>query len=137
MTEGARAEGASAVTRDQRRALHAYQVVLDVPKAERRDYKIALDKFTAHVLHGGLSAALAALEREKEKDKRRGRLLAHLAEAHILGLEGVSAADLPARVRELDVTGYMMATRDVLRTVAWLRRAVQAVFPDEDEEGGT
>lgn len=115
---------AAAVLRDQRRALHAYQVVGKLPDGQLKEYCIAINDLCANVLRSGLAAALAALERQKDG---RGRLvLQHLAEAEVPGLEGATGNDLAERARQLDVDAYMLATREILGMAAWLKRAVQA-----------
>ena len=111
--------------RDQRRALHAYESVDTVPKAQRKDYEIAVNDLGANILRNGLCAAIAAVQR---LGHRGDRLLEHLAAADVPGLEGVAAEDLAARVRELDADAYMIATREMLEVAVWLKRAVQATF---------
>jgi CRISPR-associated protein Cmr5 len=113
--------------RDQQRALHAYRAVGEVPPGEQPDYKITVNDLGAGILRDGLSAALAALERQK--DGRGGRLLEHIAAARVPGLVGATRDDLPGRVRALDVDAYMLATREILQLAAWLKRAAQATFP--------
>lgn len=118
----------TALLRDQRRALYAYDVVNHVPEEKRKDYEIAVNDLPAHILRGGLCAALAELEREK--DGRGGLMLDHIARARIPGLGGATRDDVADRVRRLDVDAYMLATRETLRLAAWLKRAVQATFED-------
>jgi CRISPR-associated protein Cmr5 len=114
-------------TRDQRRALHAYEVVGRVAKKDQKDYKIAVNDFGANILRGGLVAALAAVERLGERGKV---LLDHLATAGIPGLQGVTHDNLFAQVRKLEVDAYMIATREMIAVATWLKRAVQATFED-------
>lgn len=114
--------------RDQRHALHAYESVGKVPKAQQKDYKIAVNDFGANILRSGLCAAIAAIQRLGE---RGNLLLGHLAAARVLGLEGAKSDDLPRRVRELDADAYIIATREMLEVAVWLKRAVQATC-DED-----
>lgn len=111
--------------RDQERALHAYEAVCKVPMGKRKDYEIAVNDLGANILRGALCAALAAVQRLGD----RGKLLFdHLATASVPGLEGASADNLAERVRELDVDGYMIATREMLQVAMWLKRAAQATF---------
>ena len=118
-----------AVLRDQKRALHAYQVVASVPREKRKDYQIAVNDLGANILRNGLAAAMAALERLGDRGKM---LLDHLAAAGLPGLEGATKDDLPDRVRRLDdVDAYMIATREMLQVAAWLKRAAQATFGDD------
>ncbi|MCS6800033.1 MAG: type III-B CRISPR module-associated protein Cmr5 [Myxococcota bacterium] len=113
--------------RDQRRALHAYESVGKVPKAQRKDYEIALNDLGANILRSGLCAAIAAVQRLGD---RGSLLLEHLASADVPGLEGAKASDLARRIRALDADGYMIATRELLQVATWLKRAVQASFEE-------
>lgn len=124
-----RGSASSALVRDQRRALHAYDVVGRVLGSQRKDYKIEVNDLGANILRSGLSAALAALERQKEG--RGGILLEHLASADVPGLDGATRDDLHDRVRRLDVDAYMIATREVLKITGWLKRAAQATFGED------
>jgi CRISPR-associated protein Cmr5 len=112
--------------RQQEWALAAYRSADRVAAEQRDDYRIAVNDLCANVLRGGLAAAVAALERAR--DRAGGLVLEDLAAAGVTGLAGAGADELPARVRGLDVDGYMIATREVLQFGAWLRRAVQATF---------
>lgn len=114
--------------RDQRRALHAYEAVAKVPKAQQEDYKIAVNALGANILRSGLCAAIAAVQRLGE---RGTLLLDHLASAGVPGLEGVTADDFAKSVRELDADAYMIATRELLKVAVWLKRAVQATFGED------
>jgi CRISPR-associated protein Cmr5 len=122
------------LTRDQRRALHAYQCVEGVPDGEREDYGTRVRALGGTVLRNGLAAALAFLEREKEK-RAVERLLDHLASAGIPGLPAVKGLELPGKVRGLELRGYMLATREVLQLTVWFQRAVQATFVKKKEAG--
>lgn len=127
--DGARAPAAQGThTRDQRRALHAYQTVAGVPKERRKDYQIAINDLGANILRSGLAPAMAALERLDERGKM---LLDHLATAGVPGLDGATRDTLPDRVRRLDVDAYMIATREMIAVATWLKRAVQATFGDD------
>jgi hypothetical protein len=95
-----------------------------VPSDQRREYEIAVKDLGANVLRGGLSAALAAIQRRNDAGGKL--LLGHLASAELPGLKGATEGDLAARVRKLSVDDYMLATREVLKVAAWLKRAVQA-----------
>lgn len=114
--------------RDQRRALHAYESVGNVPKEQQKDYKIAVNDLGANILRSGLCAAIAAVQRLGD---RGNVLLGHLASAGVPGLEKATAQELAKRVRELDADAYMIATREMLQVAVWLKRAVQATFGDD------
>ncbi len=124
-----RAPAATVRRRDQRWALHAYEVVGEVPRGEQKDYEIAVNELGASILRNGLSAALAALERQK--GGRGGILLQHVATAGVTGLAAISGKDLPGRVRQLDVDAYVIATREILQLATWLKRAAQATFGED------
>jgi CRISPR-associated protein Cmr5 len=116
------------VLRDQRRALHAYEAVGSVQKAQQKDYQIAVNDLGANILRSGLCAAIASVERLGD---RGNVLLGHLASAGVPGLDGATARDLAKRVRELNVDGYMIAAREMLQVATWLKRAVQATFGED------
>jgi CRISPR-associated protein Cmr5 len=126
-TESALA-AAGKITRDQRRALHAYRCVESVEHQKQNDYKIAINDLGANILRSGLAAAIAAVERQGEEGKL---LLRHLAEAGVPGLEGSTADTLPGCVRAMNVEAYMIATVELLHVAKWLKRAVQATFKGE------
>ena len=127
------------LTRDQKRARHAYKVVSAITDpSEQKDYKIAVHAFGADILRSGLAAAMAGLERRKKKGER---LRDDLAKAGIPGLvradgepvlreDPPTGANLPAKVRALPLDDYILATRETLQIVVWLRRAVQAKFEE-------
>lgn len=127
--DGARAPAAQGThTRDQGRALYAYQAVAGVSKEKRKDYKIAVNDLGANILRSGLAAAMATLERLGDGGKA---LLDHLAMAGVPGLDGATKDSLPDCVRRLDVDAYMIATREMIAVATWLKRAVQATFGDD------
>ncbi|HZU15022.1 MAG TPA: type III-B CRISPR module-associated protein Cmr5 [Candidatus Dormibacteraeota bacterium] len=114
--------------RQQLWALHAYESVASVGKDQRKEYGIAVNDLGANVLRSGLAAAMAALERKRDRGGKL--LLEHLATAGISGLEHATGQDLPDRVRRLDLDAYLLATREVLQLATWFRRAVQATFEE-------
>ena len=119
------------MTRDQMRAHHAYACVAQVPVAERDDYRVLVHAFGPNVMRSGLAAALTFVEREKGKRQAADRFLGHLGSAGVPGLEGAGAG-VASRVRDwLDTEDYMLATRELLAVSVWLKRAVQAGFPEE------
>jgi len=121
------------LTREQQRALHAYTRVENVPVPDRADYGTQVNALGSAVLRNGLAAALAFLERDREKKAAVRRLLDDLADARIPGLVEDQGAKLPDAVRRLDTLGYMLATREVLQLVVWFRRAVQATFTTKEQ----
>lgn len=123
----------SAVLRDQARARFAYERAALVPSGERKDYQNAVLAFGADILRVGLLAALAAVQRLGQRGER---LLDDLARAKIPGLEAANGAELVKKARGLDVDAYMVATRETLAVVGWLRRACQATFDEKDEKKG-
>lgn len=117
-------------TRDQQRAIFAYERVKQVPLDQRDAYRNHLRNLGPLVMRCGLVMALAVLQRDK-KDEDVKRLFEHLAQAGIPGLEAESdrAADqLGERARQLDLEGTMIATRELLKVAVWLKRAAEASF---------
>jgi CRISPR-associated protein Cmr5 len=112
-------------TRDQARAAHAYDIVGKLPRDDVKNFKIVVNSFGATVLKGGLCAAVAWAQRYHDA-AARDRLLEALGAAGIAGVGRVSAAELPRTIRTLAAEDYMLATRDALAAIVWLRRAVQA-----------
>ena len=116
--------------RDQERARIAYAKVGEVEARQRKDYRIVVQDLGTNVRRLGLAAALSLLERQNSP---AGPLvLAHIAQAQITGL-GSDADKLPGEARDLDdLATYMLASRELLRLAAWLNRAVQATFTEND-----
>lgn len=114
-----------AILRDQARALHAYEKVASVPLEKQDDYKIQIHELGANIRRSGLAGAMAALERAGE---RAALVLEHLASANIPALATATTASLPDDVRNLPVDDYILATREMLKVAAWLKRAAQATF---------
>lgn len=120
------------LSREQIRALHAYKCIRCVKKLQPHDqksYKIVINDLGSHILRSGLVAAIAGVQRVGEHGG--SLVLEHLACATIPGLEQVSAKDLPKRIRQLPVDDYILATRETLRVVTWLKRAAQATFGED------
>lgn len=113
--------------RDQWRARYAYTAVGSVPQDEQKEYKIAVNDLGANIMRSGFLAAVAVLERRR---KHGDRLLKHLADAGLPGLERVNPEDFPSKLRKLDTDSYILATREALRIATWLKRATQALFED-------
>lgn len=115
--------------RDQWRARRAYEC-LQAQSAEskesQRDYKIAINDLGANILRNGLCAALADLQRRKGKVTET--VLNHLAGFGLPGLEETKGEHLFEAVCNLDVDTYMLATRESVRVVQWLKRAAQATL---------
>lgn len=131
------------LTKDQRRASRAYGQVsglwedykrLPQGDAKRKakkdcdDYEIAVKALGANILRSGLAAALAALMRRKAT-----KVLAHLADSSIPGLGAETEGDnLLMKANNLPVGKYMLATRETLQVVMWLKRACEAIFEEEN-----
>ena len=126
------------LSRDQRRALFAYRSVARIGDDQKKDYKIAVGALGGNILRSGLAAAMAGLERRKKEGGSPDTLLSHLVEAGIPGLvqpgapgvlgQPLSADNLPDKIRHLETSDYILATREALQVVLWLKRAVQAKF---------
>jgi hypothetical protein len=117
--------------RDQRRAAIAYQCVAEVLKPtqvaiDAKAYKNLVLAVGVDIRRMGLSGALAAIEREKAVGEL---LLSHLRRAPMHACPS-EAQDLPTWIRGLDLTAYMLVTRELLQFVVWLRRAVQSLIKE-------
>ena len=114
--------------RDQRRASIAYQCVAEAvkPAIDAKAYKNLVLAIGVDIRRMGLSGALAAIEREKSVGEL---VLDHLQRAPMHA--GPSEdQNLSAWVRDLDLTAYMLVTRELLQFVVWLRRAVQSLIKE-------
>jgi CRISPR-associated protein Cmr5 len=114
--------------RDQRRAAIAYQCVAEVlkPAIDVKAYKNLVLAVGVDIRRMGLSGALAAVEREKAVGEV---LLTHLRRAPMHARPSEDQ-DLPTWARGLDLTAYMLVTRELLQFVVWLRRAVQSLIKE-------
>ncbi len=138
-------------TKDQLRASYAYEKVgalwraysdadvSDRKKAKRNceDYETAVKALGANILRSGLSAALADLMRRKDGAKELRKHLADSQISQIPGLENVTERDLFSRVNALYVGTYMLATRETLQVVMWLKRACDALFDTTPDSAAT
>jgi len=116
--------------RDQRRAEIAYQCVAEVFKPAKaidaKAYKNLVLAVGVDIRRMGLSGALAAIEREKAAGEL---LLTHLRHAPMHARPSEDQG-LPTWARGLDLTAYMLVTRELLQFVVWLRRAVQSLIKE-------
>lgn len=108
-------------TRDQQRALYAYECIQKVGKDKLNDYKVHVNSFGANLLKSGLSAALSFLERDGASD-----FLGHLKNAGIPGIDTNKNESIGAQVRKLETEPYMLASREARKIAIWFRRAVQS-----------
>ncbi len=115
-------------TRDQQRAQRAYAAVRDVPPGDREDFKIAVHALGAEILQSGLAAAMAGLERRTKENQPPHRLFGFLGQAQIPGIGKAQPGQVANIVRGLPLDAYILATRETLQAVLWLKRAVQAKF---------
>jgi CRISPR-associated protein Cmr5 len=146
------------LTKDQQRAQRAYTQVNPLwnayataraandsalkasAKAQAEKYKTGVRSLGANILRSGLSAAFAELMRRKNDTQL---LREHLAQSDIPGLQVCNADNLFQTANGLAVDAYMLATRETLQVVMWLKRAAEALFDfdgsdhsDETEAGG-
>lgn len=122
-------------TRDQERAIRAYDQVQKVNKKKRDEYRTLVHGLGPLVLRSGLVTALAFLQRKRgdDEDDPAKLLFEHLARADIPGLRAEpdrAAEQLGERARHLDLEPTMLATRELLKVVEWLKRAVEATFKE-------
>lgn len=137
-------------TRDQRRAAFAYQKVAAVAvEGWAKEYKTQVHSLGANVLRSGLSAAVAFVQRsaQAKNDQQSAaakRLLTHLATAELPGLDrlaqnvaddDVDGPAVGAAVRGLDLDTYMLASREALAVVTWLKRAAQVLIREAADDG--
>lgn len=130
-SDGRSVKSEGQLTRDQRRAQHAYHMIRDMCGDETSKvpdkYKIELNTFGANLLRSGLAVAVATLERDVAGDgSPAAEVLKHLAAASIPHLNVEAYQELGDTVRALDLDKYMLASREARRVTQWLRRAVQA-----------
>jgi hypothetical protein len=118
--------------RDQQRAARAYKCVAEILKpagvtAEAKAYKNLVLAVGVDIRRMGLSGALAAIEREK-----LGKLLLNHLQCAPMHAHPPEGQDLSTWVRgiDLDLTAYMLVTRELLQFIVWLRRAVQSQIKD-------
>ena len=64
------------------------------------------------------------------RGKKTAVLREHLEASGIPGLEGTTADNICQKVNSLEVVNYMIATRETLQVVTWLKRACEAIFVD-------
>ena len=113
--------------RDQTRARHAYAVVADLTsgKDSFENFKTLTNGFAAAVLRGGLCSAIAWAQRYHD-GKASARLFDALGGAEIATIGKVDGSRFVEAVHQLQAIDYMLATRDTVAFIIWLRRANQA-----------
>lgn len=119
-------------TRDQERAIHAYERVEEVPfdPSARDAYRSLVRSLGPLVMRSGIVVALAYLQR-REKEPHYKLVLQHLAQGKIPGLAAEAeepANELCRQARGLDVASLMLATREALKVIEWLKRAAEGTF---------
>jgi CRISPR-associated protein Cmr5 len=119
------------LTRDQSRALHAYDCIDKIPTHQREGYETVVNDLGVNIKRSGLCAALAAVQRSEERGKLiLEHLAGYLGTANLAGLGNANAINLVQQVRKLNADEYMSASREALLIAAWLKRATQATFGD-------
>ena len=114
------------MTRDQQRALAAYETLDAVVAADNlKNFASLVNGLGGQIIRTGLAASLAFAARYRD-DAAATALFDHLRKAKIPGVEGKNRLELITSVSKLDVRAYMHATRELLRVILWLKRAIQA-----------
>ncbi len=115
-------------TLEQQRAIIAYACVNE-RDIQVENYKIAVNTFGTTILRSGLSAAMCLVERKHEQNPMYKKLLEHLAkpEFQIHALQQQNWNQQPNIIRKMELSTYMLTTRQVLRAVFWLKRAIQSL----------
>lgn len=118
-----------ALTRDQKRACHAYERVKQVQKEELKDYRVLINSLGPNIIRSGLVASLSFLQRYKG-DKAKQHVACDLSKGlklcGVLEEEYDNVNDFADCVRKLGSEKYMLTTRETLKLVQWLKRALQA-----------
>lgn len=133
------------LNREQNRATHAlwlWDKACAAPWPEA-NYRTLVNGFGAQVLRSGLLAAVAFARRYVDQNAA-DHMLKGLCSARVMSVrrlqgedsEGIPPKGLLAALAGLDATAYMLATREVLATVLWLRRAVQEGEPEDAADAG-
>lgn len=123
------------VNRDQQRAAFAYRKVKQ--EHDRRvdafnEYEGVVQGLGVVILRCGLVGAIAWLYRKGEAGKC---VAGHLSQAGIPGLSSDVDQLLPS-VCNLGLSDYMVATREALKGVSWLKRAAQAMPKQSKPKAG-
>lgn len=122
--------------RDQTRARHAYRAVAEL--TDSRDsfdnFKTLTNGFAAAVLRGGLCSAIAWAQRYHDASAAK-RLFDVLGGARIATVGKVAGKEFARAVHRLTTSDYMLATRDTVAFIAWLKRANQAAVTTKSEPG--
>lgn len=117
------------MTRDQQRAVYAYQRVSQVQSSQQGDYEILVKGLGANIIRSGLAVAVCHLERETKKRPAAQQLLQDLQETHwpVARPQGTTFA---AHIRTLSLDNYILMTQEMLQVVPWFKRAVESTFPN-------
>lgn len=114
------------MTRDQQRALAAYETLEQVVAQKNLDnFASLVNGLGAQIIRTGLSPALAFAARYRDR-AASDALFEHLSRVQIPGLKQSNPITLITEVSKLDVRSYMLATRETLKVILWLKRAIQA-----------
>ena len=118
-----------ALTRDQKRACHAYERVKQVQANDLKDYKVLVNSLGPNIIRSGLVASLSFLQRYKG-DKAKQHVVHDLSKGlklcGVLAEEYDNVDEFADCVRKLESEKYMLTTRETLKLVQWLKRALQA-----------
>ncbi len=120
-------------TKSQRMAQAAFGKAKDRSQARekyRKEYRSFAREFPTLVHQCGLAQAVAFAQAKKDHQADYANdLAAVLASA---GHKDIATADaLAGQTRSLPVTGYVRLSRDALDAAVWLKRYVEALFPEK------
>ncbi len=119
------------ITRDQKRALLAYEQVDALANDKQRfdNFATLVNNLGAQIIRSGLAAALAFAERYRDQDAVThllSAIAAHLGKLNVPGIQQPNDRNIAGQIRALSVADYMLVTRELLKLIIWLKRAIQA-----------
>jgi len=127
-------------TMEQKRALFAYQKVQEIDRKtgdqDKKEYRSKIQKFPAMVQSCGLIQSIAFYEAKGGKDGEISHILKEWFDNSDLGFPWPAnfqhnQPQLGNALAQLDTELYRMATREALAFLTWLKRAAEAILPED------